>query len=125
MKVMQSKGISVWLLPPFLIFTTGIYTFGGHTHFWIVKIEIILSQGHVYYWSGEWDCTCSEWCVFLMTPLRILICLKCRFLRWLITFFKELNYCKLETISKTQKPTCMYWKRNEDQWVQRNPSKWI
>ena len=33
MKVMQLKGISVRLLPPFLFFTTGIYTFGGHKHF--------------------------------------------------------------------------------------------
>ncbi len=60
----------------------------SNTHFWLVEP-----------WFWRWDdVNC------FMTPLRILICLKCRFLRWLINRYSlQLPY-RLETIIKHKNP---------------------
>lgn len=70
MKVMQSNGISVWLLPPFLFSTIGIYSFVGHKLFLIVKIEIIMSDGH-FYWTGGLDLS-YEWYAVLIGRAMVL-----------------------------------------------------
>lgn len=128
MKVMQSKGISVWLLPPFLFSTIGIYSFVGHKLFLIVKIEIIMSNGHNH-WSGEWDLS-YEWYSFLIgramvlevgrrqvfyDPIKDFDMPKVSFFKMTDYFFQRAKLLQIGNTNKTQKP--MYLKRKEDQLV--------
>lgn len=55
-----------------------------------------------------------------MTPLKILICLKCRSLR-LYYICQRAELLQTGNNNQTEKPTYMYLKRNEGQRVQQNP----